>query len=332
VGGNILAQGDASLLASHLWSGFETMALHKNMCLTRYSSNASDPEVQAFAQWLLRIGNCTWMTDYTKSVPMPYGQTFTNPWELAVLKAAVNHTYSKLQRHFSRMSSKQLGWFCAQCCILTPWNKSVRVLNRLCLNFLPGREVLSRSSDKPQEDCREALPREVLHKATIPGFPDPKLRLKEGMPVVCLHNFNLGTGLSKGTRLLITGIQPNVLKCVVLTGPWAQEEILLPKMNLIHEPNARLGVKFFRYQFPIAPAFAMTINKAQGQSLDRVAVYLPRPMFAHGQLYVAVSRVTKADNLLVAMVQDPGRGKATTNEVNVNLIAWVKPTVLVSSE
>ena len=34
----------------------------------------------------------------------------------------------------------------------------------------------------------------------------------------------------------------------------------------------------------------MTISKSQGQSLGRVGLYLPRPVFGHGQLYVALSR------------------------------------------
>lgn len=43
----------------------------------------------------------------------------------------------------------------------------------------------------------------------------------------------------------------------------------------------------------------MTINKAQGQTLDTVGLYLPEPVFSHGQLYVALSRCTKPKNLKV---------------------------------
>ena len=46
-----------------------------------------------------------------------------------------------------------------------------------------------------------------------------------------------------------------------------------------------------RRQFPIRVAFAMTINKAQGQTLECVGVYLKSNCFSHGQLYVGSSRV-----------------------------------------
>jgi ATP-dependent DNA helicase PIF1 len=35
----------------------------------------------------------------------------------------------------------------------------------------------------------------------------------------------------------------------------------------------------------------MTINKAQGQTLKMVSIFLPKPVFTHGQLYVAMSRI-----------------------------------------
>ncbi|GFX51010.1 ATP-dependent DNA helicase [Trichonephila clavipes] len=55
--------------------------------------------------------------------------------------------------------------------------------------------------------------------------------------------------------------------------------------------------EFKRLQFPVRLAFAMTINKAQGQSLQVCGLNLENPCFSHGQLYVACSRVGKPSDL-----------------------------------
>ena len=54
------------------------------------------------------------------------------------------------------------------------------------------------------------------------------------------------------------------------------------------------------------PCFGITSNKAQGQTLKRVGVYLERPFFSHGQYYVAKSRVGEKAALKIVV---SGRGR-----------------------
>ena len=44
---------------------------------------------------------------------------------------------------------------------------------------------------------------------------------------------------------------------------------------------------------------AMTINKAQGQTFSKVGLHLEQPVFSHGQLYVAFSRVRSLNSIKV---------------------------------
>ena len=65
-----------------------------------------------------------------------------------------------------------------------------------------------------------------------------------------------------------------------------------------------LPIKFNRHQFPLKLAFAMTINKAQGQTFKFVGLYMLNDVFCHGQLYVAVSRVRKMCHLKIQLGPD----------------------------
>ncbi|KAF1898082.1 hypothetical protein Lal_00032846 [Lupinus albus] len=74
--------------------------------------------------------------------------------------------------------------------------------------------------------------------------------------------------------------------------------------------------KLIRRQFSIIVSYVMTINKSQGQSLERVGLYLPKPLFSHGQLYVVISRVKNKERLKILIHdKDDNSLKLTTNVV-----------------
>ncbi|KAG5549497.1 hypothetical protein RHGRI_014734 [Rhododendron griersonianum] len=68
-----------------------------------------------------------------------------------------------------------------------------------------------------------------------------------------------------------------------------------------------------RRQFPIRLAYAMTINKSQGQSINFVGIDLRTPVFSHGQLYVALTRCRSNDRTSILLSNDASR--STTNIV-----------------
>jgi len=69
------------------------------------------------------------------------------------------------------------------------------------------------------------------------------------------------------------------------------------------------------WPFLLSVSFAMTINKGQGQSLKNVGVYLPSPVFSHGQLYVAILRVTSRDGLKILINDEDGQDTDVTSNV-----------------
>ena len=74
------------------------------------------------------------------------------------------------------------------------------------------------------------------------------------------------------------------------------ETVFTQRISMI---PSELSSHFKRLQFSIKLTFRMTINKAQDQTLRVAGIYLTTQCFSHGQLYVALSRVTSKQNVFV---------------------------------
>lgn len=131
------------------------------------------------------------------------------------------------------------------------------------------------------------------------GSPPGVLRLKIGARYMIIKN--MYKGVFNGVRCVLLAFAGN--SCIfvkLLSGPEVGTTILLPRCVFSISPEAS-GLPFVvrRRQFPIIPAFAVTVHKAQGQTLSRVGIYLTSPIFTHGQLYTALSRSRSWSNIVV---------------------------------
>ena len=85
-----------------------------------------------------------------------------------------------------------------------------------------------------------------------------------------LRNINQAK-LCNGTRLSVKKFMTNIIEAKILTGPFKGEDVLKPRILMI---PTDMSFQFKKLQFPIRLAFAITINKAHGQSLELCGLYL----------------------------------------------------------
>jgi ATP-dependent exoDNAse (exonuclease V) alpha subunit len=187
---------------------------------------------------------------------------------------------------------------------------------RMIIRF-QGDEMVYHSFDSVVDDPYNYYPSEFLNTLTPNGLPPHVLKLKIGCPVILLRNIDPAGGLCNGTRLVVRGFQRNTVDAEIMVGDHAGKRIFLPRIPLCPSDDEMFPFQFKRKQFPIRLSFPMTINKAQGQTIPNAGVYLPEPVFSHGQLYVALSRATARSNIRILVVR-PGDKNANKKKTKVN--------------
>ena len=118
------------------------------------------------------------------------------------------------------------------------------------------------------------------------------LKLCKGLQIMVTHNVDIKNKITNGTRGIITEINNFVIKIKTLDDSYYNIEYTK------YENDSDENI-IFDY-IPLKLAYAITIHKSQGQTLDYVQISLGRDIFDYGMAYVALSRAKTLDSIVLS--------------------------------
>ncbi|XP_076934194.1 uncharacterized protein LOC143600366 [Bidens hawaiensis] len=306
---------NAIISSSYIWPNCKVLKLTKNMRLTVGSQISNTLEIKQFTDWLLDIGqgNLGGPNDGEATITIPEDLLIKD--SLDPMSDLIDFVYPSMLDRFNDLTYFQ------ERALLAPLNGVVQEINDRILAYFPGQEMEYLSSESidevesVSEDFDPALySPDFLNGIKMSGIPNHRLLLKVGIPIMLLRNINQKKGLCNGTRLQVVSLGKRVIEAKVVSGTNIGFRTLLSRISLTSS-DKKLPFKLKRRQFPISVCFAMTINKSQGQSLSRVGLYLKDPVFTHGQLYVALSRVKTREGIKIVLLDKESKLISETKNV-----------------
>ncbi|XP_071727418.1 uncharacterized protein [Rutidosis leptorrhynchoides] len=299
---------NACINISELWKFCHLHTLSRIMRVNEYTLDGQiDSRKRAFNKWVLDVGDGNVPTSSKEGDDEP---SWIKIPEEFIVKHGINPIETIVDTIFPEFQLRQDDEdYLKERAILTPRNDDADAINKHMFKKLQGETMTYKSSDeicKGSTDSieqQQSYPVEYLNKLDFPGVPPHKLKLKIGQPIMLLRNLHPSGGLCNGTRLIITAFQKFVIQARIITGSHIGTTVIIHRIVLT-SAQTKWPFVMQRIQFPVKPCYAMTINKSQGQSLNLVGLYLPKPVFSHGQLYVAFSRVTTPNGLKIVMIDD----------------------------
>ena len=149
--------------------------------------------------------------------------------------------------------------------VLAPTNEAADVLNEhMLLQLDAGTEQISYSRDliMSEVETKEVYTQEFLHSINCSGLPPHSLRLRKGALMIVLRNYAPHRGLCNGTRVVIDRIRRSLLVVRIVTGPFQGNIEMIPRISCDSTGSSDLPFILRRTQYPLKPAWCMTINKA----------------------------------------------------------------------
>jgi hypothetical protein len=302
---------EACLNRSYIWNHVQVLTLHQNMRVQQMMQDGNvtcAQSQQEFSNWLKRIG------EGTEAIYSQYGANAIHiPPDMCIGCMPQDTIATLIERIYGRINdipnSEDCTKYIMERAILTPLNEDVDAINKeITTNIvqqIDGSSITTRkyfSADTILEHDRNSMyPTEYLNKLNLSGIPPHCIELFVGCPIMLLKN--IAGGLANGTRLIVTKIMARLIEAKVATGPSKDRIVLIPRLNHTPSNPEKMPFTLQRRQFPVRPAFAMTINKSQGQTFKHIGIFLRDSVFSHGQLYVALSRVGTRSGVNI-MVKD----------------------------